>query len=97
MGEIKMITISIVMMMEPITIMIAFFNLVFASFIFHLSEVGRRCPGKLQFQQILKPTASGEVDKPKERYLLHGTLCNAGTTIPVIAPSQKPTAISDGK
>ena len=39
----------------------------------------------------------GEVDKFKERYLLHGTLCKAGTTIPMIAPSPNPTATSDGK
>ena len=50
-----------------------------------------------KFQRTLTPTASEEVDKPKERYLLHGILCNAGTTIPRTAPSPNPTAISDGK
>ena len=50
-----------------------------------------------KFQRRLTPTASEEVDKPKERYLLHGILCNAGTTMPRTAPSPNPTAISDGK
>ena len=49
-----------------------------------------------KFQRRLTPTASGVVDRPRERYLLHGSLCNAGTTIPRTAPSPKPTAISDG-
>jgi hypothetical protein len=63
--------------------------------VFYLVEVSRCFSGN--FRRILNPTASEEVDNPSERYLLHGILCSAGTTIPMIAPSPKPTATSEGK
>ena len=65
------------------------------SFLCYLLEKSKFLSGK--FQRILRPVASGMENIPKDKFLLHGFLCNSGMTIPLTAPSKKPTASSDGK